>query len=45
MSIGNPEAKRALRRPSPRWKDNINIDITEREREDRKRWTGLVCSE
>jgi hypothetical protein len=29
VSVGKPEGKRTLGRPSPRWNDNINMDIHE----------------
>ena len=49
--IGKPEGKRPLGRPSPRWEDNIKMDLQEVGRscgdwmelaQDRDRWRALV---
>ena len=38
VSVGKPEGKRPLGRPSRRWKDNIKMDPREVE----WAWTGLI---
>jgi hypothetical protein len=35
--VGKPEAKRSLRKPTHRWKDNVKMDLTE------TGWAGLIC--
>jgi hypothetical protein len=49
--VGKPEGKRPLGRPSPRWEDNIKMDIQEVRcggtdwivlARDRDRWRALV---
>jgi hypothetical protein len=49
--VGNPEGKRPLGRPRPRWVDNIKIDLREIEwdggdwinlAQDRDQWRALV---
>jgi len=48
--VGKPEGKRPLRRPRPRWEDNIKMDLWEvvgsgdwmELAQDRDRWRALV---
>jgi len=49
--VGKPERKRTLRRPRPRWENNIKIDLQEvgcegmdwnDVAEDRDRWRAVV---
>ena len=49
--MGKPERKRTLRRPRPRWENNIKIDLQEvgcegmdwnDVAEDRERWRAVV---
>jgi hypothetical protein len=51
VSVGKPEGKRPLRRPRPRWGDNIKVDVREiglgsvdwiRLGQDRDRWRAVV---
>jgi hypothetical protein len=51
VSVGRPEGKRSLGRPTPRWKNNFKIDLRETRidgviwiplAEDRVQWRAFV---